>query len=62
MIVSTSDEPYATVCGSEIPSYIDTEDNIAHIHFESDGSDNAGGFLLEFTASEDGKLWSDFMQ
>lgn len=44
------------MCGGNIPSNVDTEDNIAHIHFESDGSGNGKGFRLEFAASEDSKL------
>nr|XP_039268068.1 cubilin-like [Styela clava] len=45
--------PFTTVCGSDLPGSIDTEDNIAHIRFKSDASGNSDGFRLEFKASED---------
>ncbi|XP_053215446.1 cubilin [Podarcis raffonei] len=38
-------------CGASIPSALDTSSNLAYIKFASDGSINAPGFRLHFSAS-----------
>lgn len=43
-------------CGASIPSALDTSSNLAYIKFATDGSINAPGFRLHFSASVEGEL------
>lgn len=49
------------LCGSNVPSFVQTTDNDLHVRFVSDGSNEGQGFKLTFEAHSQGKGFYSFV-